>query len=427
MVPEDLETDPLEDVIKDAEEALGDETSPEGQALVTRLDSPSVAPSIAPSVLTDVTTFSQGELESLDPELIIATMEELDINADKLLKVLVPAEATPEDIQKNLDELYTPDSRLTKLFKKRANIWSETQDDTFGSQTYIRPDIILRRLFDVESVHELPQSHWRPDAIFYEANLATFVSELCRMTADVRKLEILISLDGAFPSPFMSGMGEPEIIGSSALIDETFELALELRTQLAIKYMADRAPQNHEEATQYICSLFIDPPDDAEEHSYDTLGIELNPRGWEGLADPTEDISRTLVQRVEGLLTPFIEGKDPVAALREVEMAFPWYRFQTMLLYWAQMRTQEINNEIAHQGGSPAVIDALKRELDRRLHHPDAAQEDIPNGSPNQLVGKPAVDHEADEQDQLIEGQPQPKGAASGGNVTSSNAAGKIR
>lgn len=373
-----------------------------------------------------MTTFSQGELKSLDSELIIATMEELDTNADRLLKVLVSADATPEDIQKNLDELYTSDSRLTKLFKKRANILSETQDDTFGSQKYIRPDIILRRLFDVESVHELPQSHWRPDAIFYEANLATFVSELCRMTADVRKLEILTSLDGAFPMPFMSGTGEPEIIGSSALIGETFELALELRTQLAIKYMADQAPRNYEEATQYICSLFIDPPDDAEEHSYDTLGIELNPRGWEGLA-PTEDISQTLVQRVEELRRPFNEGRNPIAALREVEMAFPWYRFQTMLLYWAQMRTQEINNEIAQQGGSPAVIDALKRELDRRLHHPDAVEEDIRSGSPDQLADGLTVDQEVHEQDQLNEERPQPSGAVSGTNVTSSNAAGKKR
>ncbi|KAF1352456.1 hypothetical protein BDV97DRAFT_349499 [Delphinella strobiligena] len=418
-VLEDLETDHIEDVIKSAEEALDDDVSPEGQDLVTRLVSPSVAPSLAPSALTNMTTFSRGELESLDSELIIETMEELDINADRLLKVLVPAEATAEDIQKKLDELYTSDSRLTKLLQKRAKILFETKGDTFGSQKWIEPDFVLRRLFNVDSVRELPESHWRLDAIFYEANLATLVSELCQMTADERDFDVLTSLDGNFPTPFISGTG----VGASTLIDETFNLALELRTQLAIKYMADQAPQNYEEATQYICSLFINP--DAEDPSHEIFNIETDPRGWEGLAGPRGNISQILVQRVEKLRRPFNEGKEPLTALREVEMAFPWYRFQTELLHWAQMRTQEINDEIAHQGGSPAVIDALKRELDRRLHNPDALKEDSRKGSPDPLAGEPTLDREVHEQDQLIEEQQRPAGTASRSNVTSSDAMGK--
>lgn len=363
----------LNDLAEENEDPVKDHI-PDEQALVRRLSN-----SMAPSAVTNLSSYSQGELQSLDPDLMLESLSDLDQHAHRILKLLAPIEASQSDLDEIIDQLYNPLSKVSRFLQLRSKVLLTTQD-IFTSQAYIRPDIVLRSLLG-EDNETFPERKWRPDAILYEANLAVLASQLCTMGPDDPTIfATLTSLDGTFPDDFASRVqsdGQANY-GSSLLQSETFQIAFELRTQLAIMHMIQETPKNHATATTLLCQVFMDPEklDDSTTADADLLGVELYTRVWENLPYSSEDLAPKFVERIISLRGPFEQvdhgKKDCMTACREVQQMFPWSRFQRQLLKWTQSRMNELNNDIGRHGGPDAIIVALGREVTRHQTGPDA-------------------------------------------------------
>lgn len=372
---QDVQIEPLNDTYESVSD--DDDASPEGQpedqALVLR----NVSHSAAPSAMTAMTTFSQGELQRLDPDLIMASLTDLDRDAYRLIRDLIPEDADYEIIENHVDQLYDSNSRISKMLKKHTRALAATKDDIFGSQSYIDCGLILRCLLDANQVEPFPEAPWRPDAILYEANLASFVENMChRSPTDFDIVDILISLDSTFPTPFVSGFVEQESrIGATVLLGETYRLALELRTQLTVMSLLTQKPTSLDEANRLICKIFMDSTDD--DVPMDLLAFELNAREWDNIPLAQQEIAADVGRRVESLRRPFVDvvpgGKSFVDALREIETEFSWSSFQMNVLEWAQMRILELNEDLNAHGGTEAVVTALAEEIERRKF-PDRPQ-----------------------------------------------------
>lgn len=322
-------------------------------------------------------THSQTELEILDRDAIIGTLADLESQSRRLLRLLVRENASEEDLGRNLEQLYDPKSKISSDLKIRMKAFNSTQDGTFGSQTYTRPDIILRCLLNVQDVTLLPDRAWRPDAIIYMGNLAKLVHQLCQITPeDARILPMLNSLDVTFPQAFSNEFP------SDTSFQETFGMAMELRTQFAIMNVIEQRPQTYDEASGHIFSVFVDTYD--SEDALDSLALELKPRLWDGLPVNQFGIVGSIAQRVQELRRPFkhIDGglEDATQAIMELQSNFPWIELQLKLLRWAQMRMDEIDQDLDDRGGTAAVINALEQEISRRTSNPDVSEEERDDG-----------------------------------------------
>lgn len=351
----DLEAEPLTDILDDAEDHLDTENSPRNDVI----RSGSVA-SYKTSI-SNRTSASQVELEQMDPDEIIEFLPDLYNNAAQLLRFLLPPGSSPESLQQTVQQLSDMQSKQRKRFDKRDRALTSTQE-SFGQRTYLRLDLILRSLLNVDSVSGLPDRPWRPDDLIYIANLAMAMKQMVLSSPDNAQLyDVLFALDAAFPTPFLSGF-DKHGVGTSEFLRETCELALELRTQVAVMALISPAAQESPDPTQIVRAIFYDE-DDLEEPTNDS---QLMVRGWTGLPPPyevhTHDgiFTDTIVQRVDDLANTFVQAESLESALRTLQQQFPWEAFRFMFMVWAEQRTNEISDEIATRGSLEQIVNALE-------------------------------------------------------------------
>lgn len=322
--------------------------------------------SLAPSGVTNLTTHSQAELQELDADMIVEAFAELDRNAQRLLEKATPADYDELDLHGHVEQLHERGSRLSKQLKQLAKVLEATQDGTFGSQTYIDPHIILRCLLETH-IEAFPKGSWRPDAIIYKANLANFVDMICSIPPDSEQVyDTLASLDVNFPSQFVSKFVHVDEAGAgtSMLIQDTFEMALELRTQLAILNMIQKRPETLEEANNAICQIFVDAGDGS--YPSDKQGYESTAKAWEELPLSQQEIAGFVTERIMALREPFnmtSSSASVVEALDLLKKEYTWSKFLVFVLSWARRRLNELNEELDFNGGTNVVIQQLEKAM----------------------------------------------------------------
>jgi hypothetical protein len=105
----------------------------------------------------------------------------------------------------------------------------------YGSQYYIDPSFIHRALFGKRDVET---NLFKQHSILHAANLATLVKDIfVQPKENSMTPTILQGIDNILPEIFLRGFDDVAEFGHSQLLDETFELALEIRTQAAITYL----------------------------------------------------------------------------------------------------------------------------------------------------------------------------------------------
>lgn len=346
------------------DDVVGDEEPQEPEQVESDDES---SGSIAPSAMTSQTTFSQDELQNMEPKLILGFLSDLRNHAHGLLTFIAPLHT---DLKAKLNAINDTESAESKLLRKRVASLASIQDGTFGSQNLIRPDLILRALLDIR-VPQALNAQWRPDAIIYQANLATVVAEMCTMSfEDPDATEVLASLDSSFPAALVSGfVGDAEAFfpGSSTLLDATADLALEIRTQLAIVNLHAQYPESDDEAISLLHQIFAASDDE----DVDRLDIELDARGWDGIPLDQDDLAQVIRRRLRTLSQPF-NSSEIAVAMQEVQDLFPWTEFQLRMLEWSRLRKSELDQQLDRQGGTESVVVALEQEAEYRKENPDA-------------------------------------------------------
>jgi hypothetical protein len=299
---------------------------------------------------TAFSSFSMVEAESLDPDDIRDQLPNLYDTATKFLKYLVPEDGHMEIDDGNIQELQRSGSKYRKGYKRHGGILETyLQDFKTEQNTYIRPRAIHRALRPNRDPSE-PQ--FGVDLILYLANLLIFTHKIILSDRDEGAMwDFLRELDRSFPQHFIPKIASGVLgsgSGESTLLKETFELALELRTHLAILWLeiAGRGPN-------------FDAEDTLNEVFYRTDSEEPTPivRGWQvpGLDD--DDLSRDQRSKIEARVEEIRSFFTDMDSLGD---AFPWNSLILQLLQWVRLRHRELQTAIEGVGGVDAIAGIVK-------------------------------------------------------------------
>lgn len=304
-------------------------------------------------------------------------LPDLDFSAGQVLKLIVPNDATVASISTRIGELSTASSSVSKRFALRNSTFT-AQRASFGTQEYLRPDLILRSLLQVDSTAEIPMGKWRPDDLIYKANLATLATRIGTMRLDSPEIESVVeSLDMTFPSQFASSLVTPGDeagpLGKTNLLQETIHVALELRTQLALLSLSAHSRDASIDPENIVARIFM------EVESDEPVGLEFArrtfaPRGgslWEMLPEEERaQFEADLTDRLAVLHDYFKDTDSGDEAVEALGLEFSWEAFQFSMIEWVAMRSQEIEENIADRGGVAEIAENLIMEVERRRTKP---------------------------------------------------------
>ncbi|KAF2084820.1 hypothetical protein K490DRAFT_68408 [Saccharata proteae CBS 121410] len=341
--PEDLAskipTQFLEDEHRDGEEVEDDKAEePQGDSRFSLSSAMS-----GTTAMEHTETQTLHDPEDLDADIMLMSLPSLHSRSQVLIRHLTP--------NGNLEELFTA-LRNPRSSKSRVleNLWTkfESEKKDFCSGDYIRIDVVSRALFNVESVADITPGTKRPDALLYQANLATLAKRIASIAGDGKTdaaWEILDVEDGLFPRYFMQGYSADD-----QLPDDTLRLGVEIRTQMAI-------------------AVLRNPDEDLEDLDLDQRLESVfclngeNYRGWGGLGIPGPElpakVQDMIAKRVDEIKTIF-----HTSSIEHLEQRFPWKDFVSQLLRWIGDRNVEHETMVKRQGGPEALQSALRKMLD---------------------------------------------------------------
>jgi hypothetical protein len=323
---------------------------------------------------TALTSHSAQEMADLDSEMVVKLIPSLFRDTSKLLDILLPVDVTAPAVEAIVKELQVPGSSRGKMLRYIEETFGITRRN-FGSELFINPTYILRKLFNQQ---DPGMGDSRPEIVLHAANIATLVKGLLIAQRDnLNTMPLLQRLDDLFPSPFLSHFETTSQYGTSALIQVSFDFALELRTQTIISILNAFKENHNYDPDQLISQIFYEPPAQRDPllSTYEDSVINGEFRKIGGSADswPTSKAvfaaqSRKISERVEAIRESFnvdsqaIEDGDYVD-FDQLHTKFPWINFITEAMKWSQLRMEEINRGLEAQGGIHNVATALAEEI----------------------------------------------------------------
>ncbi|KAI4846601.1 hypothetical protein E4T44_04971 [Aureobasidium sp. EXF-8845] len=343
-------------------------------------------------------TFSQTELQQLDPAEMESSLEELNAQARKLLGCFKTRTGQADELDLLIRQSQDSESRQRQKADDCRAFLGKTQVKFTRGGEYLKLDTILRSLLRKRSTQPLPKASqlWRPDDVIHKANLAIFVHTASTRPVDEDLLDALVTVDQTFALPFARGFTRPGAkaqTGYSTLVKETFEFALELRTQVLVSMLDTEKPTSDAAAAMIQVTMLnfdaeTDDDYDDEMGAMQSLQTALShsrhAKGWE-LLDPhtfeTNEYAERIIQRTEEIRRllfsdiedPFIDTSTILdSGLVRLRERFSHDQFQKHVLQWSYLRLSEIDDSIKKLGGIDEIVTALEDEIRQRIENPDA-------------------------------------------------------
>ena len=357
------------------------------------------------------TTILPSEPETdLDPDMMIETLPSLEREAKGVLNILVPTSADPVSIvntAKKLRDLQNPQRKRLKRFM--SNLDAEAR--YFGHQTYIDTKHVNQLLVTALAKKAVGTSRdWSPDTILYKANCARFALDVLLADAsnaqktDAQKKAIK-DLEGRFPSPFMNGLGkERNGHGRSSLEKDTFDLALEIRTQSLLTRLEMHQNDSKFDPEAIVNGVFFDDVMADEEDSYQDAqaplrGFNIGPFEDENGRLP-ERFTEAVHDRINEIRVTLAEEDDDVAAMiRGLQGIYRWQKFVLRVAQWVRKRDDEINRELESQPNAEDIREDFFQE--------DTAQHETSRLSVNASPARRTVALESTVQTVPVKGTPE--------------------
>lgn len=296
------------------------------------------------------------ELTTLSPEDMLDTLPDLSDASEKLLRFVFTTDLYDTSVAGITAQSQNKDARENKKLKRLVDTF-ERQRKEYGEDSYIDVgetviSILGRNAGSIDGETAL----WRPDALLQKANLAVLVSRILSIAEHDQSDRFLEDLAGAFPQRFVNRFGHVEELTPecSALAQETFQVALEVRTQEAIMLLARHMGKiNFDPDTALFQVFYIDPN---------------NLRGWAVSGLRIEDLGREakdkILRRVEQVRKAFrfnvpTSSEGQSSAVESLRVNFPWTTFAQKIITWARRRLTELENQTTIKGGAQAICQAL--------------------------------------------------------------------
>ncbi|PBP24018.1 MYB DNA-binding domain protein [Diplocarpon rosae] len=317
------------------------------------------------SSVTATTSFSHGEMETMDPFIMAESLPDLFESSKDILDLLAPsAEADEEQVGKIIRELRIPGSHYALHLKRREKQLKEVKGN-YGDQTFIQTSHVLRRLLGSENAGE---GDFRPDHVIHAANLAALVTDVLVMERESQGTHIALRcLCQNFPGAFMNS-ADDDVEAQSKTVDLAFDLALKLHIQHAIAYLRGLHEKGyHLTPDQALADLFYeDIPDELDLHaSYKMITQDSTMKNIIGGLGPlTQDQVGQVEDDLDNLAMAFraekySPGADDLVDFEHLDGTFSWNSFLTQLVQWVRLRFNEAVKMIENQGGIDNVAQSL--------------------------------------------------------------------
>lgn len=318
---------------------------------------------------TAISSFSLVEAESLESKYIIKHMRKLCDVAEEFLEYLAPDDGGIDDDLRNIKEIQKPDSDFTEDYRdyeKELNVHLGHYKNE--QHNYIHVRTLHRALFGPDRDVAAAQSGL--DLILFLTNLLVFAKQMIHSDRNAKDTwDALRQLDNSFPSHFMRSLAsDTDTTGGSALFKETFDLALELRTQLAIMVLGRTTGGNDLNPDETIGEVFF------HSESSQAAGDGLI-RGWGVLALGSDDaalpqhLQEQVIDRISKIREYFPMDNESLEHGNTVDVEglgaqFPWVAVVLRLLHWVRLRHRELRSAIDNFGGAVAIVRNVKQAID---------------------------------------------------------------
>lgn len=331
------------------------------------------------SAITAISTAqSVHDPGDLDTDSMLEFLDDLFTDAGKVLDIVAPKTASTENLASVVSNISNPHSPFRQVLEKRVSRFVEVREN-FGTGDYINQATVLEAFARKTNLYEPGGEIARPDTIIYKANLATFAKQMVTLEQEDNDIifSTLVEADNTFPRRFLPSLYDSELEeptpGSSALVQETFQLALDIRTQVAVYLLVKRQHDQGFDPDNMLRIIFFAVPD--EEGEEDDMSEMHRLRGWEilGLGSGDDDLSELIknpiLRRIEHIRHYFRGGQEALEHGDYVDSdalmaAFPWSDFIIHVLNWARIRNTELQGEINTLGGVSAIHASLKEHLE---------------------------------------------------------------
>lgn len=320
-------------------------------------DSPEDATNISGTTFINPT---EVDTSSLDPELMLDELPDLESKAKDIVNLLVPAGSVnfigAVNAAKTIHTSRNPQSRLFNNRKKK--LVQEVAQFGQDGNDYID----VRRVRDLlyatlEEKGTLGQS-WSPEPVLYKANCALLAIEILTQSRAQPVRQIIRNLEALFPSMFLSdlvGRGARKAVGESTLERDTLSFAIEIRTQSLITQLEDQSLHEREfDPYESLGETFYTVPVDESVFDDDEplRGFGLDRFGGTDGFLP-EAFCGPVNERVNDI-GMYLSG-DRAEVLSGLKGQFPWQRFALRAAQWIRKRVDEIDADLSGQDSVDVV------------------------------------------------------------------------
>ncbi|KAH7077830.1 hypothetical protein BKA63DRAFT_467223 [Paraphoma chrysanthemicola] len=338
---------------------------------------------------TAISSFSMVESEFLDSRKILKHLRKLCESATEFLEHVAPDNGSLEDDLRHIHEIQKPDSDFTDEYRD-FNEELELHLKHYKSEehNYIRVRAVHRALF--EGNHDLAAAASGIDLILYLANLLVFAKQMIHSDRSEKEIwDALRQLDNSFPSQFMRALNtdaEPTNAGESALLQDTFNLALELRTQLAILVLERSTADSEFNPDEAIIEVFLRSDSSQESANSMIRGWSIAALGGDDAALP-QQFQHFVVERLNKMREFFpvneqsLENGDLID-LEGLGASFPWEATILRLLHWVRLRHRELRQTIDGLGGGAAILRSIQRQIEEPPSASQLRTTSIPQETP---------------------------------------------
>ncbi|MCJ1381987.1 hypothetical protein MMC17_005099 [Xylographa soralifera] len=327
-----------------------------GRAIVNR--SPGSLSAI--SGTTARTSHSAQELADLDAAEMVDALPDLADASDKILNLLLPEELSDESIEAIAEPLRDPTRRLTRKLARLTGSFEPTKK-VYGNEPYINVSIAIRGTLAVRRSKQVGFGPWRPDAIFYKANIAQLMASLFSLSAQSMR-PWAEKMERDFPAPFLSHLSKPqpqiELPGVSYLLEETLEAAFSIRMQLFLSLLRQHYREDNFDPDVLLSDVFYASPNSIKGWDIDGLrSKELTRR------------HRKMIAERLGVIQEIFNEQE-VLDVEALDSKYPWSKCVAHLMRWAESRKEELEAQLVLVGGVERVHSALTAEIARRADLP---------------------------------------------------------
>jgi hypothetical protein len=319
---------------------------------------------------TAISSFTMIEAEFLEPKYILKHMRKLCDSSREFLDHLAPENGGIDADLRNIQEMQKPESDFNdeyRDFDDELNVHLKHYKSEEHSYIHVRA--IHRALFDGN--YDAAATQTGIDLILYLANLLIFAKQMIHSDRTEKGIwDALRQLDNVFPSQFMRSLEpetKPTIAGESTMLQETFELALELRTQLAILVLERSALDSSFNPDEAIQEVFFQSESSQEMGSSIIRGWNVEALGGEDFALPKR-FENIVIERLHKIRESFLLDDESLPRgdlvnTEKLNASFLWTPTIMRLLSWVRLRHKELSTTIDDLGGAAAILRNVKQEL----------------------------------------------------------------